>query len=108
MLLAEVASSEHGGSKAEWIEEMFAELPGAYPQVRGLMWFDYDEANYEWPIETSPAATEAFAAGIGDPRYLTNSFAATAGGPVPVPDRRPRSESQAGPFGELGRVLHLE
>ncbi len=85
MLLAEVASSEQGGSKAQWIEEMFAALPAAYPLVRGLMWFDYEEANYEWPLESSTSATEAFAAGIGDPRYLTNAFAATAGGPVPIP-----------------------
>jgi hypothetical protein len=85
MLLAEIASSEQGGSKAQWIEEMFAALPGAYPLVRGLMWFDYEEANYEWPLESSTAAAEAFAADIGDPRYLTNTFAATAGGPVPIP-----------------------
>ena len=85
MLLAEVASSEHGGSKAGWIEDMFDELPSAYPDVRGLMWFDYYDQGNDWPIETSAAATEAFAAGIGDPRYLPNAFAMTAGGPVPVP-----------------------
>jgi mannan endo-1,4-beta-mannosidase len=85
MILAEVASSEHGGSKAEWISDMFDELPGAYPKVRGLMWFDYVDQGNDWPIETSVPATEAFAAGIGDPRYLPNSFAASAGGPVPVP-----------------------
>jgi hypothetical protein len=76
MILAEVASSEHGGSKAEWIEEMFADLAGgAYPQVRGLMWFDYYDQGNDWPIETSTSATEAFAAGVSDPRYLTNTFA---------------------------------
>jgi hypothetical protein len=85
MLLAEVASSEHGGSKSEWIDNMFSELPSAYPQVRGLMWFDYFDQGNDWPIETSPSATAAFAAGIGDPRYLPNSFGASGGGPVPVP-----------------------
>ncbi len=85
MLLAEVASSEQGGSKSEWITEMFRELPSAYPQVRGLMWFDYYDQGNDWPIETSTSATEAFAAGISDSRYLSNSFAASAGGPVPVP-----------------------
>jgi Glycosyl hydrolase family 26 len=85
MLLAEVASSENGGSKSEWIDDMFGELPSAYPDVRGLMWFDYEEGGNLWPIETSTAATEAFAAGVSDPRYLPNSFAATAGGPVPLP-----------------------
>jgi hypothetical protein len=85
MLLAEVAASEHGGSKAEWIEDMFGELPTAYPRVRGLMWFDYYDQGNDWPIETSPSATAAFAAGIGAPRYLANSFAATGVGPVSMP-----------------------
>jgi hypothetical protein len=85
MLLAEVAASEHGGSKSRWIEEMFARLPISYPQVRGLMWFDYYDQGNDWPIETSAAATAAFAAGIANPRYLENGFAATGTGPVPLP-----------------------
>jgi hypothetical protein len=85
MLLGEVATSENGGSKAQWIEEMFAALPGAYPQVRGLLWFDYFDQGNDWPIETSPAATAAFAAGISDPRYLPNTYAASGAGPVPLP-----------------------
>jgi hypothetical protein len=85
MLLAEVASSEQGGSKSEWISDMFSELPSAYPDVRGLMWFDYYDQGNDWPLETSASASEAFAAGIGDPRYLGNSFAASSGGPVPLP-----------------------
>ncbi|HXF30054.1 MAG TPA: glycosyl hydrolase [Solirubrobacterales bacterium] len=72
MLLGEVATSEHGGSKAGWISDMFARLPTAYAQVRGLMWFDYYDQGNDWPIETSTSATEAFAAGIGDPRYLSS------------------------------------
>jgi hypothetical protein len=85
MLIAEVASSEEGGSKAEWIEEMFAQLPVSFPKVRGLMWFDYFDQGNDWPLETSPSATAAFATGIGDPRYLTNSLGSLADGPVPVP-----------------------
>jgi Glycosyl hydrolase family 26 len=85
MLLPEVASDERGGSKAAWIEEMFAQLPTAFPDVRGLLWFDHEENGYEWPIETSAAATEAFATGIADPRYLSNSLGALPDGPVPVP-----------------------
>jgi hypothetical protein len=85
MLLAEVASSENGGSKSGWISNMFSELLAAYPKVRGLMWFDYYDQGNDWPIETSASAAEAFAAGIGDPRYLPNIFGALSGGPVPVP-----------------------
>jgi hypothetical protein len=85
MLIAEVASSESGGSKAGWIEEMFAQIPTAFPKVRGLMWFDYTDQGNDWPIETSATATAAFAAGISDSRYLTNSLGSLPDGPVPVP-----------------------
>jgi Glycosyl hydrolase family 26 len=85
MLLGEIATSEHGGSKAQWIEDMFAALPTAYPKVRAMLWFDYYDQGNDWPLETSAAATAAFAAGISDPRYLPNSFATTTTGPVPLP-----------------------
>jgi hypothetical protein len=85
MLIAEVASSESGGSKAAWIEEMFTQLPVDFPKVRGLMWFDYYDQGNDWPLETSQSATEAFAAGISDPRYLTNAFGSLPDGPVPAP-----------------------
>lgn len=96
MLLPEVASAETGGpegglSKATWIRQMFAELPTAFPDIRGFLWFDHDENDpqtgmpHGWPIESSAAATEAFAAGIADPRYLSKSLGALPDGPVPVP-----------------------
>jgi Glycosyl hydrolase family 26 len=85
MLLAEVASSENGGSKSEWISDMFAQLPTEYPEVRGLMWFDYYDQGNDWPIETSPSATEAFATGVSDPRYLPNAFGGLPPGLVPLP-----------------------
>ncbi len=84
MLIGEVASTETGGSKAEWIEGMFSALPTEFPAVRGLMWFDYEYEGNDWAIETSDAATEAFADGIADPRYLGNSFAA-ATAPISPP-----------------------
>jgi hypothetical protein len=37
----------------------------------------------DWPSETSSAATAAFAAGIRDPVFAENRFAAL--NPVPVP-----------------------
>jgi hypothetical protein len=75
MLIAEVASTEAGGSKPEWIEDMFEALPSEFPDVRGLMWFDYEYEGNDWAIETSTAATEAFADGVAEPRFLGNTLA---------------------------------
>jgi len=73
MVLGEIASSEQGGSKAQWIAEMLRDLPVEYPKVRGLVWFDKFENGMDWPIETSESAVAAFAAGIGSPAYAGGS-----------------------------------
>jgi beta-mannanase len=73
MVLGEIASTEQGGSKAQWIAEMFADLPSEYPKVRGLVWFDKFENGMDWPIETSQSAVEAFAAGISAPKFAARA-----------------------------------
>ena len=85
MVIGEVGSTEHGGSKAEWIREMLAQLPTEYPQIRGLVWFEKFDDDMDWPIETSSAATSAFAAGIQAPSYLGDQFGNLGGGPIPPP-----------------------
>ncbi len=73
MVLGELASSEQGGSKAQWIAEMLRDLPSEYPKVRGLVWFDKFENGMDWPIETSPSAVAAFAAGIKGRAYAAGA-----------------------------------
>jgi Glycosyl hydrolase family 26 len=64
--LAETATSEHGGSKAKWIRDMWAHL-AARPYVTSMIWFDLvKETN--WRIDSSPSAERAFAAGARSPR----------------------------------------
>lgn len=74
MIIGEVGSSEYGGSKATWIEEMLSELPNRYPKIRGVLWFEKYDDGMDWPIETSMSATRAFAAGIANPAYAEANF----------------------------------
>ncbi|MBS1843315.1 MAG: beta-mannanase [Actinobacteria bacterium] len=85
MLVAETASSEHGGSKAEWIARAFAALPEEFPRIQGLIWFDKVDDGMDWPLESSSGATSGFAAGIADSRYVTNEFADLAESPISPP-----------------------
>jgi mannan endo-1,4-beta-mannosidase len=67
MIIGEVASTEHGGSKARWIRGMFRALTKHFPYVRGLLWYDkYGGSGTptDWPIETSRAASAAFSQGL--------------------------------------------
>jgi hypothetical protein len=74
MMIGEIASSEYGGSKAAWIKDMLARIPGEYPKIRALLWFDKYDSNMDWPLETSSTATAAFAEGIQNPAYVGNTF----------------------------------
>jgi mannan endo-1,4-beta-mannosidase len=84
LVIAEVGSSESGGSKSAWIEDALDSLAGGYPRVRALLWFEKYDDGMDWPIETSSAATAAFAAGISSPVFAENRFAALNPGPVPA------------------------
>jgi Glycosyl hydrolase family 26 len=85
MLVGETASDEVGGSKAQWIEEMFADLPSRFPAIRGLIWFDIVDREYDWPLSSSTSAEKAFGAGVAGERWLGNSFGSLGGGPIPPP-----------------------
>jgi hypothetical protein len=84
LVIAEVGSSEQGGSKSAWIEDALDSVASDYPRVRALLWFEKYDDGMDWPIETSSAATAAFAAGIGNPVFAENRFAALSSGPVPA------------------------
>jgi hypothetical protein len=81
MVIGETGSTERGGDKAQWISDMFASLPGRFPAIRALSWFNknasppYDQM----ALDTSAAATAAFARGVAPSRYLANSFASLTG-----------------------------
>jgi hypothetical protein len=80
-MIAETASTERPGEpglKASWICDAFLRaLPEGLPEVRAVVWFQ--EEKYEsdrpffWPLDTSPASVEAFAAAVSSPYYLGGS-----------------------------------
>jgi hypothetical protein len=68
IVLTEVGATEVGGNKAAWIRSLF-EGVAANPDIIGFVWFDHSINGTDWRIESSSAASEAFAAGVADPRY---------------------------------------
>jgi hypothetical protein len=85
MMISEVGSTEYGGSKAAWITDMLARIPSEYPKIRGLLWFEKFDSGMDWPLETSASATGAFAAGIQNPAYASNTFGALGGSTILPP-----------------------
>jgi len=59
IMIAETASTEDGGSKATWIDDMNRSLSSEFPQVRALVWF-HSNKETDWRVDSSPAALDAF------------------------------------------------
>ena len=85
MIIGEVASTEVGGSKPQWISQMLNELPTNYPDVHGVMWYDRSDAGWDWPLESSASSLAAFSAGIQPDTYTSNSYSDLNTSPIPVP-----------------------
>jgi hypothetical protein len=69
LMLGEVASSELGGSKAAWIDDLFAWMQ-AQDDLEAFVWFDLDKET-DWRVSSSPEATAAFRANLAS-RFPTN------------------------------------
>jgi Glycosyl hydrolase family 26 len=62
IMVTEVGCTTIGGDKAQWITDMFATLRST-PAITALVWFDVDKEQ-DWRIDSSPATTAAFKAGL--------------------------------------------
>jgi hypothetical protein len=89
VMIGETASSENGGSKADWITDMLeVELPINFPQIKAVIWFDTNAGDpvLSWPLRSSEAALRAFSSGISSPIYPDNAYATLDVSPIPPPE----------------------
>jgi hypothetical protein len=94
-MLAEFGSKEDatdGQRKADWlIDALTVQLPGNFPQIRAVVYFNWNtttdptDPDASIVIESSAAAQAAFAAGIASSYYAANTFAALPPGPIQPP-----------------------
>jgi hypothetical protein len=66
-MLAEVASTELGGTKSRWITNFFVGLR-RNPDILAFAWFNHEKET-DWRIQSSEAAEHAFATGVVNRRY---------------------------------------
>lgn len=84
LMIAETASTEQAGNKANWISDGFAnQLIHNFPLIRAVVWFNQDKET-DWRIESSQSAQSAFASSIQSNYYASNTFANLNISPIPV------------------------
>jgi beta-mannanase len=61
LFIPEFSCSEHGGDKAQWIKDMFNDIPSKFPRIFALMWFSQSKsAEADWAVNTSDASLNAW------------------------------------------------
>lgn len=101
IILAEVGSTETGGSKSAWIMEALTQhLATDYPRVRALVWFDIRK-EAAWDLQSSPEAFGAWVEASRRPHFRPDpihpiwgreagSLPATPDAPSPPARQTPR------------------
>lgn len=88
IMIAEMASTESGGSKSGWIRTALSHtLPEEFPAVKAVLWFNWRVRGTDWPIESSAAAQRAFRESIGSAYYAENNFSDLDFAPIPPADQ---------------------
>jgi len=67
IVVTETGATDSAGRKAEWIRQMFRELP-THPQIIGVIWFEAIK-ELDWRVAASPAAAAAYHEGAQSARY---------------------------------------
>ncbi|MEU8513626.1 glycosyl hydrolase [Kitasatospora sp. NPDC048722] len=87
VVITETGATDTSGLKAQWISEMFAQLP-QHPDIIGVIWYEARK-EVDWRVAASDAASQAYAAGVSAPRYNTpwtvRSVPALTAAPPPPP-----------------------
>jgi len=75
IIIEETGSTEQGGSKADWIDQLASTVPVQFPAVRAVVWFQRNKET-DWRVNSSAGALAAFQALAQSPQW--------AGGPMAV------------------------
>lgn len=95
VLIMEIASTEVGGSKAQWISDMFSTLESSFPRIKGFTWFNINKET-DWRITSSESATASFVAGYKGQSSTTatnSSTQSTTNKPSSTPQTKPANNS---------------
>lgn len=69
IMIAEVGSTELGGSKSQWILRTAAAVRDRFPSIAAFVYFNENHGGYDWKLSTSASAFAAFKTLAADPHF---------------------------------------
>jgi endoglucanase len=74
MMIAEFASVENGGNKADWIRNAYLSTRFSFPKIKAITWFHIAKTEgtvfTDWRINSSSASLAAYQTALSDAYYL--------------------------------------
>lgn len=89
LMIGETASLEAGdggAKKGAWHRDLLlTQIPTFFPKVKAVVWFNWDDriTTNTFPIESSQASIDGFAAGVGSSLYPANLYNNLNTSPIP-------------------------
>jgi len=71
MMIAEFASTELGGSKSQWIRDVFLYTKAIFKRVKAITWFNINKET-DWRINSSALALAAYQQSVADAYFLSS------------------------------------
>jgi beta-mannanase len=68
IIIEETASTELGGSKADWIDRLAQTIPDQFPAVRALVWFPRNKET-DWRVTSAATSLSAFRGLVANPAW---------------------------------------
>jgi len=68
IIIGEMASTQAGGDKGKWIDDIIPTLRTQFPLIKAVVWFDIKK-EADWRINSSPASKDAFIRMAKDPYF---------------------------------------
>jgi len=97
IMIVETSTVEQGGDKADWISELYLELPERFPQLHAILWFNAawgERPQANWFVDSSSRSLKAYRDALEEiARQATNGYGTGPGG-----RRSPRMLDLISPF----------
>lgn len=71
LFIGEMGCSSTGGDKAAWFNDMFYQLENNFTKINSFVWFNINKET-DWRFTVNQTSIDAFKAGIGSSRVLTD------------------------------------
>jgi hypothetical protein len=89
IIISEISSTEIGGDESQWIRGFFLNYLPRHPEIKAVLWFNWNlpqnEGRWDWQIESSPSALQAFREGISGSTYRAKLPEITRLAKLPMP-----------------------